>query len=1457
MRNISRIHRLTAVLIALGALILAPSCARTQPPAAPVSTAPLGPHPVSLMDFKATGDGWEFSNGQEFPGAVGSLTVDPAAAHGGQDTLKVAADFTKGGNYVAATARIPELEISDFSLWMRNPDNDVLTFRIEDGSGQTHQIRYSIQKSDDWQHVVFPLQQFFAHQGQPDAVTGITHYENWGGANDGKWHGPAKSLTIVVGHIPGVATRTLWFNDVEVTALPDPASLPKVTSTVALDDVTEGDTDWSADHGQVSVEPNTPDPGKNSLKFTTTTEKNNIGYLSRNLAEFEFSDVTAFHFRARSSNVSSFSVQLKDGTGQTHQIKGVPIVDDGQWHDVTLEPKKIAGIEHWAGANDGKWHGAPLGITLVISAGSDTVDQAPSLELTAITADAVQTAIAEAPAYKENFEASAQLPAGWTASGDTSIDATTAFGGTHSLVLARQPGPNQATITATGPAFPVSPGQWQLSFGEKSALGQADDSYSGAVNLQLLDGGGTVTATQPLGSLYGLHDWQPVTQTAEIPAGTPRARFEVELRKPSGKFWVDELSASYLKAVPHKDKRVVRLAFATKALGNLWLPSDPRTVEIRVESTKPLLDVQRTVSYEVRDYWGAEQTPPATVTVTRNGKDGPRFLYTADIDLSQVPLETGRYYELHGFVPQPNDEPFHSYAGFAIEPEAITHKYKPEDVPFTARDWDDRIPAFQELADRIGIRYIDLWGGWSEKPPYEPYAPGIEFVQKQGLGWLTGSPASTVEGGKTTYDEAALRGGVDTFLAKYGSTRPLVIDLGNEPHGTGAQVLANVAAYKAIYEEVKKVDPTVPVLATSVEPNEEYFKDGYGQYCDIYDFHIYEDSSGIVNAVAAYTALMNKYHVVHPIWITEMGLNSQGMSRDVVASELVKKFAVAFGAGASWFDFLYPDGDGSNAASAGAAHDIFDSRYNLYNPKLTAIADYDVINAIAVKKYVARQHYPDGINDYLFRDKDGNALQILWTDHGRADTAIALPGVTDADLQTLDGSHHALNAGGKALTLTVSDQPEMLLYSGGPATLPANLGTPAATLTTPAMALRGGTTLLQVATEEVPASEVNLVAPPFWTVTKTAGKGGVQFAVVSPENSAARDAEFAVTLGPDGNRSGELTALIPVSGKMSAELLPVPATGSGSPGVKVVVTNNGSTPEPVNWSLTLDTERFLSAGKFGNPTAAGAHFDGSASGTATVPAHGVSEQVVPLAGADPLRIYHMAATVTDSSGHAYSADRFVGGFVNVPRLTAPLKLDGVLDEPAWVSAPVQTLNTADQIQDIDGKMAPWKGPQNLSATLRYLWDDQYLYVGVDETHDIMGKLEPDDMLWASDGLQLLVDPSRESDEKPGKYDIALGVGINGPRAWIHSSADASVPAGLAKDIIVSAQRHNPGTGNITYEVAIPWKDLAPFAPHPGADLGLSLAINADDGTGRHGFMTWFGDVQAKSLDTVGDLVLGK
>lgn len=74
--------------------------------------------PLSLMTPK---EAWSFNNGAEFPGATGKLTI---TTEEGREVLKLAGDFTKGGNYVQAGRNIDGVDIRELALWVRNPDAD-------------------------------------------------------------------------------------------------------------------------------------------------------------------------------------------------------------------------------------------------------------------------------------------------------------------------------------------------------------------------------------------------------------------------------------------------------------------------------------------------------------------------------------------------------------------------------------------------------------------------------------------------------------------------------------------------------------------------------------------------------------------------------------------------------------------------------------------------------------------------------------------------------------------------------------------------------------------------------------------------------------------------------------------------------------------------------------------------------------------------------------------------------------------------------------------------------------------------------------------------------------------------------------------------------------------------------------------------------------------------------------
>ena len=859
---------------------------------------------------------WKFNNGQEFPGATGYMGIDWVVKREGHPSLRLSGDFSEGGNYVELGRAINSVDIRELSMWVRSAELEQFTVRINDASGQTHQIGIKSERGPEWRRVVLPLERFFANRGQADAVTNITKYESWGGAKDGAWHGPATAIYILIGKTAEVRKADLWLNDVSIVP------------------------------------------------------------------------------RAKVSGA---------------------------------EPFKDAG-------------------PIVLSRTLENVTQ----------------------------------PA-----------------------------------TATTATFKVLPGQWEISLAAKPALHSPDNSYNAVVRLECLDADGKTIERFTVAEDFGEHERRTVTKRVEIPKGAETARFQLQLNKTYGTFSVKDFSAVFVAPPSRKDDRISRVLFSTAQLGNLLFPDDPRRVGIEVETIKPLEENQRAISCVVRDYWGAEQMQPATMKLGEPEKKKELFVYNAEIDLRDVPLEIGRYYELQATISQKDEEPFRNYTSFAILPEAPTKKFKPEDVPFTSRNWDNRLSEYVRLSDRLGVRVCGIWGGWSSKPPYEAEAPTLDLAEKLGMGWLTNTPAATIEAGKTDYDEEALRKGVRNLIGKFGKVRPMFINLGNEPHGTGERVLKNVAAYRAIYEEVKRVDPTIPVIATSVEPNEEYFKAGYGKWCDAFDFHIYETAADVRRTMGEYRALMKKYGVEKPLWSTELGLNSQGQTRHAVAVELIKKTATFFASGGekmSWFGLLYPDAEGKEHGSSGDSHNVFDCRYNRYAPRLDAIAYYDAVNAIGVKKFIAEKEYDDSISAFLFRDGEGHCLQVLWKNKGHADVAVPLAGVKEVEVIRIDGSRRKLDAAGRSVTLTVSQDPLLLLYDRGENELPSALSSPMAR----PVWTRG---LRNKFTLGLPHA-ADLIVPPFWTVKKSKyGDRGVGFDVSPPVGSSVREVDFTIRF-PD--RSGEL-----------------------------------------------------------------------------------------------------------------------------------------------------------------------------------------------------------------------------------------------------------------------------------------------------------------------------------------------
>lgn len=137
---------------------------------------------------------WHFSNGAEFPGASGRLSLGPG--HEGRGAILAyrfkCLDQTHCGHYVAAIWKAPApLDTNPgaaLSLWVRLLPEVRLTVRIKDQSGQMLQFHANAPKLEhrspgEWQQVVVPIKGNAA--------------ENWSRANTGLIQGRIVEIAVV------------------------------------------------------------------------------------------------------------------------------------------------------------------------------------------------------------------------------------------------------------------------------------------------------------------------------------------------------------------------------------------------------------------------------------------------------------------------------------------------------------------------------------------------------------------------------------------------------------------------------------------------------------------------------------------------------------------------------------------------------------------------------------------------------------------------------------------------------------------------------------------------------------------------------------------------------------------------------------------------------------------------------------------------------------------------------------------------------------------------------------------------------------------------------------------------------------------------------------------------------------------------------------------------------------
>lgn len=178
-----------------------------------------------------------------------------------------------------------------------------------------------------------------------------------------------------------------------------------------------------------------------------------------------------------------------------------------------------------------------------------------------------------------------------------------------------------------------------------------------------------------------------------------------------------------------------------------------------------------------------------------------------------------------------------------------------------------------------------------------------------------------------------------------------------------------------------------------------------------------------------------------------------------------------------------------------------------------------------------------------------------------------------------------------------------------------------------------------------------------------------------------------------------------------------------------------------------------------------------------------------------------------------------------PRLASPPQIDGDLSD--WPKFPCYTLDQKAQIAY--GDPAAWGGPQDLSGSFCWGWDDQALYLAA-EVHDDALRIFSKGNFWENDYIELWVDANLAGDFTEAKNngdDYQFGF-LPGNFADLPARATVFVPGVSTSKLRQIEVAARPIEGGYRMEVKIPFVVFGENLDLSNRRLGVALAFSDCD-----------------------------
>ena len=186
------------------------------------------------------------------------------------------------------------------------------------------------------------------------------------------------------------------------------------------------------------------------------------------------------------------------------------------------------------------------------------------------------------------------------------------------------------------------------------------------------------------------------------------------------------------------------------------------------------------------------------------------------------------------------------------------------------------------------------------------------------------------------------------------------------------------------------------------------------------------------------------------------------------------------------------------------------------------------------------------------------------------------------------------------------------------------------------------------------------------------------------------------------------------------------------------------------------------------------------------------------------------------------------GLVSAAKSSDPITVNGDLSEFSWESN-TEIIDFAKGVIDGNGTLGSTLNPEDLSATGKLAWDNEYLYMALTVNDSIHYQNQTGGEIWQGDGIQV------SAGDTAGVREMGFainGAGTISQYCWTNSTTSTAGTGSISANDASSAIIRDEDSKTTVYEVAIKWSYLGMDGNNLsiGDIAKISITINDNDNT---------------------------